>query len=297
MQLIQRAIRVSSLREQIKIVAMGCTHHGAAGADERLADFWYERILRNANTYAIFGGDMVDSIHEKDKRYAESEVADWCLGTRANRARWGGTLIDRQFHYALEKWRPLAQAGKILWIHAGNHEEKLVATASRDLTLDWCRSLGVPYAGLAALSRLTVARASGHRGSYTVDFFTHHGGGGAQSDGAVLNKATSLLHGYDVDVALMWHLHKKAHMPKRMLGIADSGRRRIRDRVGAVCGAFLDGHCVGVKSYAELKGYPPVPLGPIVVHMKREIGNIPKADPQRASAYTRIWISDAITEE
>jgi hypothetical protein len=286
---------VSSLRDQVKIVAMGCTHHGAAGADEKLAAFWYDRVLNSPNTYVIFGGDMVDSIHEKDRRYAEQEVAGWCIGTPANRKRWGGTLIDRQFRYAMEKWRPLAEAGKILWLHTGNHEEKLVASASRDLTLDWSRELNVPYAGLAALSRLTVQRAGGS--SYGVSFFTQHGGGGAQTDGAVMNKATALLSGYDVDVALMWHLHKKAHMTKRMLGITDTGRRRIRDRVGAVCGAFLDGHCEGIVSYAELKGYLPTALGPVVIHMKREIGNIPKGDPQRASGYTRIWISDAITEE
>lgn len=296
MQLINREIVVPSLRTEVKIVTMGCTHHGAAGANEQLSGFWYNYVLSHPNTYVIFGGDMVDSIHEKDKRYAEQEVAPWCIGTPSNRQRWGGTLIDRQFRYALEKWRPLAEAGKILWIHAGNHEEKLITTASRDLTLDWSRELKIPYAGLVALSNLVVRVPTGN-GSYRVTFYTMHGGGSAQSDGAVVNKATSMLQGWDVDVALMWHLHKKAHMTKRMLGINEKGRRKTRDRVGAVCGAFLDGHCEGINSYAELKGYPPTALGPLVVHLKREIGRRPEHDDGRGTGYTRIWISDAVTED
>jgi hypothetical protein len=299
MELITQKITIPTVRTEVKIVCMGCVHHGAAGCNETLADFWYNRILTTPNTFVILGGDMVDAIHEKDKRYAEQEVAPWCLGTGANRKRWGGTVIDRQYNYGVEKWKPLADAGKILWIHKGNHEEKLVTTASRDLTLDWSRALGVPFAGLAALSNLFITPANDKRGmaGYRVSFFTTHGGGSAQTDGAVLNKAMGMLRDYDVDVALMWHVHKKAHATKTMLGVSATGRRTVRDRIGAVCGTFLDGHIPGVTGYAELKGYGPTPLGPQVIHIKREVQARPKGDAGRGTGYTRIWLSDAIVGE
>ena len=298
MELIARDIVIPHPRTEIKIVAMGCVQHGAAGCDERLAQFWYDYILRTPHAYVILGGDLVDSIHEKDRRYAEQEVAEWCLGTKANRAKWGSTLIDRQYRYALKKWEPLAKAGKILWIHKGNHEEKLVATASRDLTLDWCRALKVPYAGLAALSLLRVKHVKRRHESearFSVSFFSQHGGGGAQSDGGIINKAGGMLAAWDVDVALMWHLHRKTHLTRRMLGITRSLRRAVRDRVGAVCGTFLDGHCEGVDSYAELKGYPPVVTGPLVIHIRQEDGfKTLLSDPGRATSFVRLWVSDAV---
>jgi hypothetical protein len=300
-EFIQRRIRASSSRAETKVVAMGCIHHGAAGCDERLADFWYNYILKTPDTYVILGGDLVDSIHEKDKRYLDEEVATWCFGKK-----WGGTVIDRQYNYALAKWRPLAEAGKILWIHAGNHEWKLKTTASRDLTLDWSRALSeyarakghdpVPYAGLSALSNLIVdsgdARKKNH-GSFLVKFFTTHGGGGAQSTGSVINKADSMLNSYKVDVALMWHLHRKQHVEQPLLGITDSGKRTVASRIAAVCGTFLDGNIEGVTGYGELKQYRPSSLGPQVIHLKSK--TLPKdSEEKHARSYIHIWLSDAI---
>lgn len=287
MESITRRVTISSSRAEVKIVCMGCIHHGAAGCDEKLADFWYEKILNSKDTYCILGGDLVDSIYEKDRRYSDEEVARWCF-----QRKWGGTLIDRQYHYALSKWEPLAKKGKILWIHAGNHEWKLKSLASRDLTLDWARALKVPYAGLSALSHLIMEtpKGTGSEGGrgMRVSFFTTHGGGGAQSDGAVINRVAGMLNQYDVDIALMWHLHRKMHVASRVMGLAKGGGSFVhRDRIAAVCGTFLDGHLEGVSGYGELKGYKPVVLGPMVVHIKLSHQN----------NGTRIWVSDAIMDE
>lgn len=300
MEFIQRRVRASSSRAETKVVAMGCIHHGAAGCDERLADFWYQWILKRPDTYVILGGDLVDSIYEKDKRYLDEEVAPWCFGKK-----WGGTLIDRQYNYALAKWRPLAEAGKILWIHAGNHEWKLKTQASRDLTLDWSRTLSeyaqakghapVPYAGLSALSNLTIdAGKIGSKSSFMVKFFTTHGGGGAQSTGSVINKADGMLNSYKVDVALMWHLHRKQHVEQPLIGITDAGKRTVANRIAAVCGTFLDGHIEGVTGYGELKQYRPSSLGPQVIHLKREVMPRDPAEGGKQRSYIRIWISDAV---
>lgn len=298
MEFINRRIQATTSRAETKIVALGCVHHGAAGCDEKLAAFWYNRILNSPDTYCILGGDLVDSISEKDKRYDEGEVARWCFDRQ-----YGGTLIDRQFNYALDKWWPLAKAGKILWIHAGNHEWKLRSTASRDLTLDWARRLRVPYAGLSALSNLFIETKGGTKrggSSIRVTFYTTHGSGGAQTNGAVMNKVASMLDQYDVDVALMWHLHKRMHIARRAIGITQPDKkqtsdRKIRDRLAAVCGTFLDGHIKDTTGYGELKGYSPIVPGPPVVHIKMDYG--PPDDNGKRGNFTRIWISDAIIEK
>lgn len=299
MHLITREIRIPSHTTEIRIVPLGCTHMGAYGCQQDKVDWWLRYVYERENTYCILLGDLVDSIHEKDKRYNEDEVADWCIGTKANRHRWGNTLIDRQFKFALERFRPLAERGKILWIHAGNHEHKLVTTASRDLTRDWARSLDVPYAGLAALSQLIIRTGDGRKGSSNsgvkrLTFFTTHGGGAAQSNGGVINRVASMLNGYDVDVALMAHLHRSMHVRQVMHSITANGRRKVRERVAAVCGTFLDGHCEGANSYAELKGYNPVALGPPVVHIKRRLrSRVSKGDPDGTTDYTNLWVSDS----
>lgn len=295
MEFIQRRVKSSTSRSETKIVAMGCIHHGAAGCDEKLADFWYQWILKRPDAFVILGGDLVDAIYEKDRRYLDEEVAQWCFGKK-----WGGTLIDRQYNYALAKWRPLAEAGKILWIHAGNHEWKLKTQASRDLTLDWSRALSeyatakghapIPYAGLSALSNLTVDAGKG--AAFTVRFFTTHGGGGAQTTGSVINKADSMLNSYAVDVALMWHLHRKQHVEQPLIGITDNGKRTVHNRIAAVCGTFLDGNVEGITGYGELKQYRPSALGPQVIHLKREC--LPREDGGKQRSYIRIWISDAV---
>lgn len=301
MELLNRHIKLSSRGAEIKVACLGCIHHGHSACNERLADFWYRRILNAPDTYCILGGDLVDSIFERDKRYCEQEVARWCRDRK-----WGGTLIDRQFRYALEKWRPLAEAGKILWLHEGNHEQELRLRASRDLALDWCRELKIPYAGYQAHTNLICHYGKPRRGttslSFRVTFFTTHGSGSAQTDGAVMNKVASLMNDYDADISIMWHLHRRMHILKRSEGIGEPRVNtppiiRNRDRLAAICGTFLDRR-VGITNYGERKGFKPIVPGPSVIHIKYEPA--PSAwQRQHGRAYapgTRIWISDAIVE-
>ncbi len=305
MQLVNREIVVSGRGAEVKIVALGCIHHGAAGCREDLADFWYKRVLAQKDTFCILGGDLVDSIFERDKRYMAEEVAAWCR----KRANANKELIDAQYEYALEKWKPLAAAGKILWLHTGNHELTLKRYHSRNLPAAWSQALGVPYAGYAALSNLIVRYRRPNKSlstGYRVSFYTTHGAGSAQSDGAVMNAISRMLDRYDVDVALMWHLHRRMAIAKRRMGLSRPGRNsrsrvvarfQPRDSVAAICGTFLDGHIQGVLGYGETKGYPPVTPGPIVVHFKMhwphygENRKIPDVAP-----YLRIWISEAVME-
>ena len=289
MEALNVRIRVPTCATEVRLVCMGCIHHGAAGCDEELADFWYDYVRNTPHTYLILGGDLVDSIAEKDKRYLEEEVARWCFDKK-----WGGTLIDRQYHYAAAKWKDLAFAGKILWIHTGNHELALKRYASRDLTLDWSRELGIPYAGYSALGNIIIGSPQ-HR--YVVSFYSTHGSGASQTSGAVLNTAEAMLNRFDVDLALMWHLHRKMHVASVMLRPSKPVQGTLpqglpRHRIAALCGTFLRGYMPGVTSYSEMKGHRPTPIGPVVIHMKQDRTHDRKAGIE--NRYIRLWISDAV---
>lgn len=304
MQYIARRIAVPKRNAKIDIICMGCIHHGARNCDEKQAAFWYEKALKDPYTFIILGGDLVDGITEKDKRYFNGELATWCHDSRL-----GDTIIDRQYNYGLKKWRPLAEKGKILWMHAGNHEWALIRHCDRNLTREWARELKVPYAGLEAFSWLTIEhgperhrgiRGQTHPSSTSVSFYTTHGSGSGQTTGAIMNRVERMTYNWDADVCLMWHLHRAMAMRRRQ-GTGSRPRRvdgkervtpKFRDKVAAICGTFLQSHQEGVTGYGELKNFPPIASGPVVIHIKPEDCISRGKEPR--SYYTRIWASEAV---
>ena len=287
MEIVHREVKLSRRHSELKIVAMGCVHHGAAGCDDKLAQFWYDKILQEPDTYAIFGGDMVDGIHEKDKRFTHQECAKWCFD-----GALGGTVIDRQYRYALKKWRPLAEKGKILWLHAGNHEELLWHRfGAPDLTRNWAWELKIPYAGYSALSSLTIHSAGNRQTRHRVTFYSTHGSGSASTNGAAERRVKKLMDAYAADVYLMWHVHRRVTTAARRIGLTQQrdGAVKMReyDRIGAACGTFLNSHMEGITGYGELAGYEPVIPGPVIVHIKEGAN----ADQ------LRIWASTAVIEQ
>ena len=275
MQLLHREVKLSKRRGTLEIVCMWCTHHGAYGCDDEQADFWYQRINDRPDTYAIFGGDMVDAIHERDKRYTHQECADWCFDPDL-----GSTIIDRQYEYAMRKWKPLAAKGKILWLHAGNHEEALWNRFGvTNLTANWCRALKIPYAGRSALSSLTIKSSSGgtvRHGGFNVSFYSEHGSRAANSTAAALNILTKLMAVYAADIYLTGHNHRIVTMAERRIGLVRQTNQVVRmrefDRVGAVCGTFLNSHMSGREGYGERAGYAPLIPGPAIINIKVESG-------------------------
>ena len=305
MQYIARRIQVPKRNPEIKIVAMGCIHHGAANCDEKLASFWYKKALEDPYTFIILGGDLVDGISEKDPRYFNGELARWC-----HDRKWGDTIIDRQYNYALQKWAPLAEKGKILWLHAGNHEWALIRHCDRNLSREWARELKIPYAGLEAFTWLTIehgkkvergyANRKAYPSSTSVSFYTTHGSGSGQTTGAIANRVERMTYHWDADVCLMWHLHRRIALPRRV-GAGSrprmvDGKERVvpkfRDRVAAICGTFLRSHQPDITGYGELKNYPPIAPGPVVIHIKPEDTIYRKDEPR--SYTTRIWASEAV---
>jgi hypothetical protein len=276
---------------------------GAYGCDEDQIDYWHQRILKRDNTYVIFGGDMVDAIHEKDRRYTHQECADWCFDSQ-----YGSTIIDRQYEYALCKWKPLAEAGKILWMHTGNHEEALWHKfGCTDLTQRWCGELSrlaheagqppVAFAGRTALSSLVVKGGAGHTSSHSVTFYSEHGAKAANTTGRALNIVRELMAVYAADIYLTGHNHKIGTIAERRIGLSRTSKKgEIRehcyDRVGAVCGTFLNSHMSGREGYGERAGYPPLIPGPALIHIKTESGEPPSVRIEASTAGVQQTDSD-----
>jgi len=85
-----------------------------------------------------------------------------------------------------------------------------------------------------------------------------------------------LMSCYAADVYLTGHVHRLVTTADRRLGLtkpyADTVRMREFDRVGAVCGTFLNSHMDGQEGYGERAGYAPVIPGPAIISIKVESG-------------------------
>ncbi len=281
MELIHREVRLSRRCGELKIACMGCMHYGAKGVREDLIDAKIEEAMSDRDMYVILGGDLIDGIHEKDKRYTSGECSYIARG-ECECCGIGESVVQREARHLTNKMQPLIKAGKILWWHEGNHESAIYTKqAGHDYVREWCSDYKIPYAGIEALSWLTVISPHGKRTATNtaVRFYTTHGTGSATTDAAAIRKLEACLHTMRVDVAASWHWHRLVAKPvHRQLGMARPRRgsplrMRTFDSLAVACGTFLDSHVPGTTGYGERAGYRPLKPGCATIRIKPEVGN------------------------
>jgi len=99
----------------VKVWICGDVHVGAEGCDLKGFERWLEQIEDDPDAYVIFTGDLMDNA----TRHSVSEM-------------WQGMRPSEQLEYISRSLAPLAKAGKILALVAGNHELR----SARDTDLD-----------------------------------------------------------------------------------------------------------------------------------------------------------------
>jgi hypothetical protein len=239
--------------QTFKIKPLFDVHYGADACDERA----FASFLKDSdeNTYFIGGGDILDSIHVTDKRYRKS-------GDTTK----GDAVIDEQIKGALSYLMPYRK--RILGLAAGNHEDVILKRSGTDPTMRMCSKLEVPYLGFSGLFRITFSEKGGRGRSVVIRY--HHGwGGGSRTGGATITKYEKDMRYWDADIYLYGHDHQRKVDETPRLGL--SGSRLIsRGQWLCVCGNFLKTYVPGSTTYSEIKGYPPVPIGGVVIEIKPE---------------------------
>ena len=227
-------------------------HLGKAACDVKA----FKAFLADSdeNTYFIGGGDLYDSVVVTDPRYRKSQ--DNTVGD---------AVVDRQIDRGVALLEPYRE--RLLGLCAGNHEDVVTKKCGTNMTQRTCDALGVPFLGYSGLYRLRFSE-NGGRGRKLVIRYHHGWGGGSRTQGADLTKYSKDMQYWDADLFLYGHVHRRQTDKVDRLGLC--GKKIVpRPKWMCICGTFLKTYtATSDPTYSEIKGYPPVSVGGVVVEIK-----------------------------
>lgn len=247
-------ILYKSLSDVVKIKPLADLHIGNAHCDERKARAW---IDKDPSCYFVGNGDLMDMVIASDaKRYRKSSD-----GTE------GDDIVDEQID-KLYRWLE-PHKDRILGLGTGNHEDAITKHSGTNPTKRLCQMLGCKFLGYSWLLKVTLS--AGGQGGRSIVIRGHHGwGGGSRTLGADLTKYSKDMSYWDADVYLYGHVHKRQTDVVPRLGLAGQNNKLVvRDQLIGITGTFLKTYSnTPDPTYAEIKGYPPVGLGGLVLNIK-----------------------------
>ena len=145
-------------------------------------------------------------------------------------------------------------------------------------------ALRAPFLGDAAIVRLIFDKHKDVDGlPLKADIWCHHGRGGGVGAAAPISLLEKTARGFDADIYLMGHQHKKVATPIDEMFWSRDGRMLHRTKLLACTGSFLKGYLANSMSegraggtYVEKGMMTPVSLGGIVIELgvvKEEYGD------------------------
>ena len=238
--------------QTIRIKPLADIHLGNQHCDERAAKAW---IDEDSECYFLGNGDLLDCVIVSDsKRYRKT--AD---------ASDGDDIIDQQINRMYSWLEP--HKDRIIGLGTGNHEDVITKRCSTNPTKRLCQMLDVPFLGYSSLVRLAFREEDG-RGR-TVIVRQHHGwGGGSRTQGSDLTKYSKDVTHWQADVYLYSHVHRLQSDRIPRLGLV--GNKLVaRPKLIGLTGTFLKTYSqTSDPTYSEIKGYPPVEVGGLVLNIK-----------------------------
>ena len=134
-------------------------------------------------------------------------------GDFAQKAHEGGPSVysqtldnQAQIETVTELLRPLAEKGKIIGLHGGNHDAYVLDNSGVDIIRNLCRELDVPHLGSGCYTMIQVNEAE-------YVFYTFHGKGAARTSASKLLTLLNATVGKTADVYAMGHVHSLANTP------------------------------------------------------------------------------------
>lgn len=257
--------------DTVKIKPLFDIHCGNKGFNEYALKKYLEDDTDDL-TYFFGGGDLVDSIVVTDKRYAKD--MDGMNGME---------IIDEQIEKLFRILEPYRE--KIIGLGIGNHESVLrkkagTNPAKRLATMLSTDDHEVKYLGYSGFIRLLIRDPVSARNREIIIRWHHGWGSGGRTLGTSMTKYGKDIPHYDADIYLYGHDHQRK--ADKIIVKRVSGKKVLTQRkVIATCGTYLETFVTGEEVlYSEEKGYAPLELGGIVVHIM----------PRRRGS--DIWIVD-----
>jgi hypothetical protein len=236
-------------------------HLGSPGCAEDAFARHVERIKADPHGLWLLGGDAIDAIGYRDKRFDPRATPSWLKVS--DLARLGGVLFD----YLLTFLAPIKS--KCVGLAWGNHEDSMLRDSQAwDRWSAFCATIGAPDLGICGLRDLVFRDRSG-RAESKIRVLVHHGAGAATTAGGKINRLRKALDDFPgADLVLIGHLHDRVEHYRTGID-ADESCQGITDstRLGVMCGTFLRTYTAGSTSYGEIRGYSATPLGNPVIEI------------------------------
>ena len=182
----------------IEIYPLADLHIGDAMSDGKMILNTLDYIKNTPNTYCILDGDLMDTA-------VCSSIGD----------TYGANLQPmEQLKTCVRLFQPLADAGRILAVLPGNHENRVYKSDGIDMTEMMCAQLRIPerYSPTTALLFVRFGKDNrkerkGRPHLYTI--YVTHGSGGGRREGGKVNRLADLASIVDADI----YIHAHTHLP------------------------------------------------------------------------------------
>jgi len=249
------------------------------GGQNHLPDLFEKRmnaVIEEPNRFTFYGGDMIDAIGAKDKRWQQESVTELSLHQQ-KMDFYKATRKLTDLHKSL-KAKSKYGTGKILWGLAGNHEYNHPACDQK-----WLREffegdkeagtegLGVDYLGSRAMIGLEVLWKGELMRRWTI-LSVHGFGGGSNAYTPLQN----LKFNHVADVYLMGHLHQKISMEEMIVGFNFAEGKAIQKKIIlGNTGSFTDSIKEGYDQWYDRRNkLIPSSAGTITVSFDAKNGNL-----------------------
>jgi ribosomal protein S27E len=228
-------VNLKTNEDRIRLVPIGDIHVGApkGQCDWAKVKRELDYILNTPNTYMYGMGDYMD-------------CAQKMVGGHGGPNLFQSSLSPmEQYNVIEDAFKPLAKEGKIIGLHAGNHEDWIMQQNGIQIIDLLCRSLNVPFLGPGCDTTLTV-----NKQKYSI--YSQHGSSNARLKytklGALINATRDIFS----EIFLYGHVHQ--------LGVQKGGKRLGNSQMKTYY--ILTGHFLNWEgSYAQAFGLDVCPSG------------------------------------
>ena len=255
MKLLDYTICLPSLTTPVTIIPFGCVHGDDPGFHEGLFEQCISEIEKTPDCYAIGLGDYWNFLRTTARKHLKSYIGDedsWRdmdHMVRKKAEEFYGKYLKRIRH-------------KLIGLAEGNHFYEFSSGGTDTQYL--CQLAEVPYLDKPAFIRLNVEV---HKRTLKVfKILVHHGdwSGGYTRIGGDVNSVEMKALGFDFDIYLFSHTHRKFGLHVPSLSISTTGELRIIERPRAFVrtGCFMRGYvenCAG--RYVDKKLLSPSDIG------------------------------------
>ena len=275
MEYVERHIMHKLLpNESVTLMPIGDAQVGVEAADLKRLKSHVEWGFHTKQALFLGMGDYVDMASPSNRRTLKAAgLYDTVTEALQVKAQEDIKTFLQHTMYTKGAWLGLLQ---------GHHYMDMADGTTSDMKI--AEALRAPFLGDAAIVRIIFDKHKDVDGlPLKADIWCHHGRGGGVGAAAPISLLEKTARGFDADIYLMGHQHKKVATPIDEMFWSRDGRMLHRTKLLACTGSFLKGYLANSMSegraggtYVEKGMMTPVSLGGIVIELgvvKEEYGD------------------------